>query len=354
MNLDDLDHFRELDPDDMLGQIDGLPDQLEQAWDLGHRHPLPDWPGIRQVVVAGMGGSAIGADLVAAYLAPYASVPVITLREYNLPAWARSSDTLVVASSHSGNTEETLSAFKQAAEAGCRLAAITRGGKLAELAESAGGMHWGFEHEGQPRAAIGFSFSLLLALLTRLGLNPDPEAELRDALAEMRVQQETIRAEVPVVQNSAKRMGGQFMGRWGTIFGAGVMAPVARRWKTQLNEIPKAWAQYEVLPEADHNTLNGSMFPEEIFGRSMLIFLVGRSQSQRSRLRAELTRKSLMLEGLNTDTIKAPGKTALANMWTGLHYGDYAAFYLAMAYGVDPTPIAAIEAFKEDMSTASG
>jgi glucose/mannose-6-phosphate isomerase len=354
MDLDDLDRFRELDPENMLGEIDGLPAQLEEAWRLGHEHSVPTWRGIRQVVVAGMGGSAIGADLVSAYLAPHASVPIVVLRGYDLPAWAHGSETLVVASSHSGNTEETLSAFGQAESAGCRLAAITRGGKLANLAKNSGGTHWSFDHAGQPRAAIGFSFGLLLALLTRLDLTPDPEADLREALAEMRKQQEGIRAEVPVVQNSAKRMGGQLMGRWATIFGAGVLAPVARRWKTQLNEIPKAWAQYEVLPEADHNTLNGSMFPEEIFGHSMLIFLVGRSQSQRSRLRAELTRKSLMVEGLNTDIIKTPGQTPLANMWTGLHYGDYTAYYLAMAYGVDPTPIAAIEAFKEEMRAASG
>lgn len=352
MNLDDLDHFRELDPQDMLGQIDSLPDQLEEAWGLGHAHVLPEWTGIRQVVVAGMGGSAIAADLVGAYLAPHASVPVITLRGYDLPAWAKSSDTLVVASSHSGNTEETLSAFGQAVTAGCRLAALTTGGKLAEAAGNAGGTHWGFTHPGQPRAAIGYSFSLLLALLTRLGLTPDPEADLLDALAEMRKQQETLRADVPVVQNPAKRMGGQLMGRWGTIFGSGILAPVAMRWKTQLNEIPKAWGQYETLPEADHNTLNGSMFPQEIFSHSMLIFLVGRAEDANTRLRSELTRKALMVEGLNTDTIKAPGKTLLANMWTGLHYGDYTAYYLAMAYEVDPTPIAAIEAFKKDMAAA--
>jgi glucose/mannose-6-phosphate isomerase len=352
MDLDDLDLFHRLDPEGMLAQIDGLPDQLEMAWALGHDHDLPSWGGIRQVLVAGMGGSAIAADLVAACLAPHARVPVISLRGYDLPAWARSPETLLVASSHSGNTEETLSAFDQASAAGCRLVAISTGGQLAEKAGRVSIPHWGFRHSGQPRAAIGYSFSLLLALLTRLDLTPDPAAELDDAVAEMRRQQESIRAEVPVVKNSAKRMGGQLMGRWGTIFGTGVLAPVARRWKTQLNEVAKSWAQFEDLPEADHNTINSSMFPEELFPHSMLIFLVGRAESPRSRLRAELTRKALMLEGLNTDTIKAPGKTPLANMWTALHYGDYSAFYLAMAYGVDPTPVAAIEAFKKDLAAA--
>jgi glucose/mannose-6-phosphate isomerase len=327
-----------------------LPEQLEQAWELGGSQELPDWGGIRQVLVAGMGGSAIGADMLAAYLAPHARVPLISLRDYDIPLWARGPETLFVASSHSGNTEETLSAFRQAADAGCRLVAISTGGQLADEAGRVGAPYWRFRHEGQPRAAIGYSFGLLLALIARLGLAPDPESELREALSDMRRQQEAIRAEVPVVKNSAKRMAGQFMGRYAVIFGSGVLAPVARRWKTQINELAKAWAQFEFLPEADHNTLNGCMQPEDIFPFSMLIFLVGQAEPPRDRRRAELTRKSLMLEGLNTDTIKGRGKTPLSNMWTALHYGDYASFYLAMAYGVDPSPVAAIEAFKHEMA----
>jgi glucose/mannose-6-phosphate isomerase len=350
MNLDDLKQFQALDTESMLDQIDGLPDQLEEAWDLGHTHGLPQWTGIRQVLIAGMGGSAIGADLLSAYLAPHGRVPVFVLRGYDLPAWAKGPETLFIASSHSGNTEETLSVFGQAAGAGCRLAVISTGGQLAVEAERTGATFWTFHHSGQPRAAIGYSFGLLLALFTRLDLTPDPEDDLREALSEMRHQQEAIRADVPVVKNSAKRMAGQFMGRWAAIFGSGVLAPVARRWKTQVNEVAKAWSQYETIPEADHNTVSGSMQPEESFRLSMLIFLVGEADHPRNRLRSELTRKSLMLQGLNTDTVIARGATPLANMWTAIHYGDYTAFYLAMAYGVDPTPIPAIAALKEDLA----
>ena len=130
MDLDNLDLFRELDPKNMLGQIDNLPNQLESAWALGQQQRLPAWEGIRQVLITGMGGSAIGADLLAAYIAPHCPVPVIVLRDYDLPAWATGPHTLVIANSHSGNTEETLSAFSQALEKNCLVMALTTGGKL--------------------------------------------------------------------------------------------------------------------------------------------------------------------------------------------------------------------------------
>ena len=115
MNLDDYSAFLKIDASNMLGEIEALPDQLTAAWKLGLEQPLPDWQGIRQVVVAGMGGSAIGADLLAAYAAPYCRVPIFVQRDYGLPAWANGPETLVIAASHSGNTEETLSSFEQGA-----------------------------------------------------------------------------------------------------------------------------------------------------------------------------------------------------------------------------------------------
>lgn len=354
MNLDDLKRFREIDAQDMLSEIDGLPAQLQAAWDLGQRLPLPAMEGIRQVVIAGMGGSAIGADLLVAYAEPYCPVPVVVWRDYDLPAWARGPETLVVASSHSGNTEETLSAFAAAQERGCRIVAVTTGGQLAARAPEAGATLWRFEHNGQPRAAVGYSFGLLLALFARLGLVPDPEAELRDAVAAMRRQQEHLQAEVPTVKNPAKRMAGQLYGRWVAVFGSGILAPVARRWKGQISEIAKAWAQFEFLPEADHNTLAGILNPEPLFAQAMMLFLKAPADHPRNQLRAELTRKAFMVEGLNTDLLVAEGETRLAQQWTMLHYGDYVAYYLAMAYETDPTPVTAIEGFKAELQAAGG
>jgi glucose/mannose-6-phosphate isomerase len=211
---------------------------------------------------------------------------------------------------------------------------------------------WRFEHQGQPRAAVGFSFGLLLAVFTRLKLIPDPDEEVRGAIQAMIDQQASINASVPTVKNPAKRLAGQLMGRWVVVLGSGVLAPVARRWKGQISEVAKSWAQFESLPEADHNTLAGVMNPEALLPKAFVLFLRGASDHPRNQLRSELTQKAMMLEGLNTDFVVGKGETSLANLWSSLHFGDYTAYYLAMAYGVDPTPIPAIESFKKEMQTA--
>ena len=348
-----LDHpaeFSQFDPQGMRAEIDGLPGQLQSAYQLGFDQPLPEWKDLRQVLIAGMGGSAIGADLLSSWLKGICPLPVILHRDYVLPVWARQPGTLVICSSHSGNTEETLSVFEQARQAGCKLLAITTGGKLAQSSRDASVPLWRFVHAGQPRAAVGWSFGLLLAAFTRLGLTPDPQVELLNAVASMRQQQETIGCESPVATNPAKRLAGQMVGRWPVVMGSGVLAPVARRWKGQLSEVAKSWAQFEELPEADHNTVAGVLFPEGQISQTMIVFLESPSDHPRNALRAQVTRKVLMLEGLGTDTYTAPGNSPLANQWTALHFGDYLAYYLAMIHGVDPTPIPAIESLKTEMN----
>ncbi len=353
MNLDDLDYFKQLDTLDMIGEINNLPDQLGFAYQLGLKHDLPEWKDFRQVVIAGMGGSAIGADLLAAYCAPLTPLPVAVQRDYGLPLYARGAQTLVICSSHSGNTEETLDAFEAARMAECRILVVSTGGELAKRAKENSIPVWTFDHAGQPRAAVGFSFGLLLAMFQRLGFIPDQKEALDDALTSMKRSQERLKPDVVAVKNPAKRYAGQLMGRWVTIMGAGLLSTVARRWKGQINEVAKAGANFEFLPEANHNTLAGTMHPQEVLNpHTMTLFLRAPSDHPRNRLRSDLTRKAFMLEGMNTDYVDARGKTPLAHMWTLILFGDYVAYYLAMGYGVDPTPIQALVDFKKSMADA--
>jgi glucose/mannose-6-phosphate isomerase len=352
MDLDDVKAFEKLDLQNMLGQIDNLPRQLQSAWELGQHPPLPGSLGVTRILISGMGGSAIGADLLAAYLAPTCQIPVIVHRDYSLPAWAHGPETLVIASSHSGNTEETLAVFDAAVQAGCRLLAVCTGGELEQRAAAQHVPVWKFDHSGQPRAAVGFSFGLLLAAFARLDLIPDPQEDLLEAVAGMLSQQETLRAHVPVVQNPAKRMAGQLVGRWVNVYGSGILAPVARRWKGQINEIAKAGAGFEFLPEADHNALAGLENPELLM-RTMTLFLCAPSDHPRNQLRTDFTRQGFMIAGLNTDVYNANGESRLAHLWTALHFGDYMAYYLAMAYGMDPTPVEALQNLKASLKGVS-
>jgi glucose/mannose-6-phosphate isomerase len=347
MNLDDSERMALLDPHDMIGRIDRLPDQLEAALALGSDQPMPDVGEVRQVLVCGMGGSAIGADLLAAYAAEACRVPLTVWRDYGLPASARGAETLVILASHSGNTEEVLSGWEAARQVQASTLAITTGGELARRSEQSGLPVWKFSDDGPPRAAVGFSFGLLLALFLRAGWLPDAEREVATAVEGMRRQQEHFRRGTPVVRNPAKRMGGQLMDRWPLILGGGLLAPVARRWRTQIAELAKGVAQFEFLPEADHNLVAGIHHPRALIQRSMAIFLRASADDPRQTARVDATRHLLMVEGFNTDVIESAGETRLAQQWTCLHYGDYAAYYLAMAYGEDPTPIEAIEDLKD-------
>jgi glucose/mannose-6-phosphate isomerase len=135
-----------------------------------------------------------------------------------------------------------------------------------------------------------------------------------------------------------------------TVFGAEILAPVARRWKGQINEVAKAWGQFEDIPEADHNTLAGVLNPEPLLSNLAAIFLRAAHTHLRNQQRIELTRHIFMLQGIATDYIDAQGVTRLANQWTALHFGDYVSYYLAMAYGVDPTPIESIMGFKRQLA----
>jgi glucose/mannose-6-phosphate isomerase len=196
---------------------------------------------------------------------------------------------------------------------------------------------------------VGFSFGLQLATLFRMGFIPDPSFDIEQAVAAMVAQQENLRLGIPVKQNLAKRLAGQLHGRIVATFASDFLAPVARRWKGQMSEVAKSWAQFEFLPEADHNTMAGLLNPEKAVEQMIMIFLRAQSDHPRNSLRLDLTRKGFMQAGLNTDFVDARGDGPLAQMWTALHMGDYTAFYLAMSYGVDPTPVEAIEGLKAEM-----
>lgn len=347
MNLDDLAFMRGLDRENMLGEIDGLPDQLARAYELGIQtsevFKTSEVSQISRVLIAGLGGSAIGGDLLASYVGGSCPLPLLIHRDYGLPAFARGRETLVICSSHSGNTEETLDAFESARKNNCAILAVCTGGELAARAKKANVPVITFEHKGQPRAAVGFSFGILLAVFVKLGLIPDQADLIAGAVAAMKKSQEHLRADVEAVHNPAKRYAGQLMGRWVTVFGAGLMAPVARRFKTQINEVAKAAANFEFIPEADHNALAGTVHPVDVLmPHTMNLFLRAPSDHPRNRLRLDLTKEIFMLEGPNTDFIDARGDSPLAHMWTMILFGDYMAYYLAIAYGVDPTPVDAL------------
>ena len=337
MNLDDLDLFKQIDKQNMIAQINGLPDQLQTAWELGQTLPLPKLDDIQNIILCAMGDSASAAELTVAAVSSSLRQPVSVHRNYGLPASA-TEKTLVVCLSHSGNSEEVLDAFETALKNKCRLLVISTGGELTKRAKEKNIPVWSFTYSGMDTSAIAYPFALTLALFARLGLIPDPSADVAEAVAMMKRSQQHIVPEVIAAKNPAKRYAGQLVGRWVTFVATENLTPVARRWKTQINQLAKAGANFEIIPEATHNTLIATINPNPTLNaHTMTLFMKAPSDHPRNKLRSDLMRQAFMLEALNTDVIEARGDSVIAHLWTLIIFGDYMAYYLAMAYGADPS-----------------
>lgn len=348
MNLDDLEHFKKIDTQNMLAQIDGLPDQLQSAWDLGQTQTLPDFKDINNIIISAMGDSAIAADLVTASVSMSIRFPVTVNRNYALPAFANGKQTLVICCSHSGNSEEVLESFEMAVKNNCSVLVISTGGELTKRAASKNIPVWKFDSKNVvDTAAIAYPFGLLLALFSRLGFIPNSANDVIETVSRMKRSQQHIRADVIAAKNPAKRYAGQLVGRWVTFVATENLAPVARRWKAQINQLAKAGANFEIIPEATHNTIAATLNPNQTLNaHTMTLFMRAPSDHPRNHLRSDLMRQAFMLEGLNTDVIDGRGESILAHLWSLIIFGDYMAYYLAMAYHADPAEENAFENLK--------
>jgi glucose/mannose-6-phosphate isomerase len=351
MDLDDRDFMQSTDRANMIGDIDAFADQLDHAWTLARSCPLPDaYHHPRQIVLCGMGESAIAGDLVAALVSRTSPAPLIVLRDYVLPAYVSGPDTLVIAHSLSGSTEETLSAAQHAVERGVHTLAITTGSQLATHANTHSYPLWQYDHKGGSRAALGWSLGLLIGLAHRLGLAPTLEADLKEAITLLRAERQVFGVDSPLGRNPAKRGAGQLVGRIPVFFGGELFEPVARRWKNQLNETAKVWAQYEVLPEANHNTVVGIDYPEERMMNMSAVFISSKQYNHpRVYLRHKLTYQLYLQNGIMVDTFHPKGDSALAQLCHAAQYGDYLSYYTAMAYGTDPSSVAPIDEIKKQL-----
>jgi glucose/mannose-6-phosphate isomerase len=353
MNLDAAARFRELDPDGMLERIGELPQQCQAAWRLARELELPSaYRAARHVVILGMGGSAIGGALLQGLVAEESAVPITIMRGYTLPAFVRDSECLVVGCSYSGNTEETLSAFGEALKRGVLPAVITTGGKLAALAEERGIPLVRFDYRSQPRAALGYSFVLLLGLLCQLGLLRDYSADLKEAAQVMEAWRAEIGPDVPEARNVAQGLADRLAGRLPIVYGAGFLATVANRWKTQFNENAKHWAFFEVLPEFHHNAVVGFGIPQAVRDQAFALMLRSSLDHPRVQVRWEVTQELLLREGVEAEALWGRGESKLAQMLSLVHLGDYVSFYLAMCNGADPTPVESIAFLKRRLAEA--
>jgi glucose/mannose-6-phosphate isomerase len=352
ITLDDPRVTRGIDSADMLGRVRELPRQLALARRVAASVKLPpSHTEVDAVCVLAMGGSAIGADLVEGIAGERLRVPLVVHRDYGLPAWA-GKRTLVIAASHSGETVETVSGAAEARRRDIPLVVISTGGALGDAAAADGTPYLRYESPGQPRAAIGFGIGLMHELLSRAGLLVDPDP-LGPAVEIMEALLERNAPSVETEASPAKELAWSIFGRIPIIYGAGRMAPVAHRWKTQMNENAKAWAAFEPMPEANHNAIEGSLNPRELSDALYVVELRDPTEEPEIAARYAVVNELLGERATNRSVVWAEGPSPLARVLSGVAFGDLVSVYLAILYQTDPTPVTLLAMLKQRLARST-
>lgn len=337
VDLDEPDHFSRIDLSDALADVESAPWQ----WDDARRVVLDvDLTLAEQVCIVGMGGSGIVGHLLAALLEEQLEVPLLVHQGYGLPRFVGPS-TQVVALSHSGNTEETLDAVAQAEARGAPVAAVTSGGRLGSLAEERGWPLAVVPANAPPRHSLGW---MLVPLLGVFGLGD----QLEHAISGQRRAVAACGRHIPRRDNPAKRFAEQLAqvdlaAVWGT---QGVGAVVARRLASQLNENAKLPAYPAELPEADHNAIVGHWLPQLTPRSALLVVRDPEAEHERVAKRVTPSMEVVDAHFAWCAEVASTGGQPLARMAELVMHADLISVYTALARGVDPTPIEAIDRLK--------
>jgi glucose/mannose-6-phosphate isomerase len=342
VGLDDVAALAALDPHGVRGVLAAFPEQCRKALALRARPPAT--PGVGAIVVAGMGGSAAGGDLLAACAEGRARVPVIVHRGYGLPA-TTGDDALVIASSYSGNTVETLSAAEAALARRARLVVLATGGGLGALAARHGVPCVALPGGLMPRMALGYLFFPLLALLDELGCPVAADEEVAEALAVLVGLARELEPEHPAALNEAKRLAQAIGHRLPAIYGGPTTHAAVYRWVTDFAENAKLFALGGVLPEMNHNLLEAWRGPG---ARDIpVVLLRDEGEAPAIARRFAILRELIASETGGLLEVWARGKGRLARLVSLAYLGQWTSYYLAMLRHVDPWPIPLLDAMKE-------
>ncbi|HET9952555.1 MAG TPA: bifunctional phosphoglucose/phosphomannose isomerase [Candidatus Eisenbacteria bacterium] len=337
-----------LDPSGMGERIEGLAGQLRRGPALAApalARIAPDRP--RRLVLCGMGGSAIAGELLASVVDREGVVPMHVVRHYETPAWITPDDFLVF-SSYSGETEETLAAYRALKPLSARSCVVTTGGTLAARAEADGVPVARLPGGHPPRAALGYSFSTLAHLAEHLGVLARAGARAVSAAdAVDRVAAASARDVAPP-RNAANSLATRLAGRAILVMANGrTLGPAAVRWKGQLNENAKHMAWVSILPESNHNEVDGFVHPRPLLDQFAALFLRDPHDHPRIEARFEWLGRYLRRKGVSVETVVPEGEDAMDRILSCVALGDFVSYYLALRNGMDPSALPGVESLKK-------
>ncbi|HEY4812429.1 MAG TPA: bifunctional phosphoglucose/phosphomannose isomerase [Solirubrobacteraceae bacterium] len=332
-----------VDPSNQLGDVLALPEHLRDALWRVESAIMQDWDTTAGLVVAGMGGSAIGGALARAAMGDHASRPIFVTRAYGLPPWT-TPDTMVLCASYSGETEETLACYESAGALGAKRTVVTTGGRLAEMARADGVPVIPLPGGFQPRAAVAYMIVAALEVAALCGAGPRLTSEIDVAASHIEQLVAEWGPDAPE-DSLAKELARGLNGTTPVVAGAGLTSPIAYRWKTQINENAKQPCFSNELPELDHNEISGWEGAASI-GRFSAVFLDDSDAHPRVKERMDLTERLIAGNAAASYRLETRGQTAIERVISLVLLGDLVSIYLAALRGVDPGPVHLIDELK--------
>lgn len=350
-NLDSIELMKKIDPEGMYDKIFNFPEQLAEASSIG-KSAKPDlsyYANIKNIVVAGMGGSAIGGDTVRTYLADRLNIPFAICRHYSLPGYVNE-NSLVVISSYSGNTEETLSAFNEALSRKAKIACISTGGKVGEMAE-ANKLLWVKLPKGYPpRAALGYSFVPLLYTLAKMGLTDDPSNDIEKLIDGLKKYRALYSADVKTENNPAKLYAEKCFNKIPIIYsGPELTDAIGTRWKGQICENAKCLAFNNQFAEFNHNELVGWNVINSYKDKLVVFYLKDKDDHVRISERMSIVKDIINKYDVEVIEVDSQGDSVLLRMFSLIQIGDFMSLYLAILNETDPTPVKVIDYLKGEL-----
>lgn len=353
--LDNQSKIAKLDAHKCLASIEQIGSQIQQVWDQAQQLTIPkEHQNCQKIVVAGMGGSVLGTDVITSLYADQLRVPIIICSDYQLPSYV-DEKTLVIAASYSGNSAETVAALQDAITKKAKITGITSGGEIAQILQDHSAPVLVFETNFNPsntaRMGLGYSIFGQIALLARLGYLSISNQEVEEVLAAVAQTHVWTSVGVPQQDNPAKALAFGCLDQIISVVAAEHLSGAAHVFANQLNENAKTYAEYRIIPEMNHHLLEGFQFPSRLKNALQVLAFDSKFYTPENSSRLELSGQLIADHQVNVITHQMKLTSKHAQVWELIILGAYTAFYLAILHGVDPIPNPQVDELKSRLQT---
>ncbi|MFH1784414.1 MAG: bifunctional phosphoglucose/phosphomannose isomerase [bacterium] len=349
--LDNPTLLKAVDPSGMLGLVMDFSKQCREAVDITGKFEIStDYSKVNKIMITGMGGSAIGGDLLRVYARDQVNIPIFVNRDYDMPGFV-DEKTLLFCASCSGNTEETLSVYQKALDAKAKIIGITSGGKLKKLCDKSSIPCVIIPGGFPPRSSLGYMFFPMVVLLDKLGILAPQKEAIEETVSLLKQLSQEMSADIETDKNHAKQLALWLYKKMPVIYSSSEKTGiVGLRWRNQFNENSKVFATSNVFPELNHNEIVGLEALGDFTRNFNVMILEDKDDNARITKRIDVS-TGLMKDKVGAiERIRSRGNSLLGRLFSLISLGDFVSTYLAVLYDIDPTPVTVIDYLKKELA----